>query len=683
MPTTLRGQEEANEACVDTVGEYGKRVKKRGRSAGLYLMSKMSGERMPASTMVRRSTCQLQTIYHQRIMRTISPSDGLGWLYAYVDWGGEWKIESGSGQSGLRIDVELNQLRTSFSNFAVLIGPDFIAHRVQKFRFTVNFVTECMSKNSFSPASGGMFGGRFRHHNRNYRYRRLCRLRTNTPSLIARYARKRRRPLRRKLDISSDTWGSQNIGNTRKRQKRDHTLSSSIGNSSISSNLGGSGIFSDALRAFEQNRELEAMVYCSEAFQNFGMQRQTQDLGEKTGNTKEEIEVLFGEVKPSFEPPLHKVPALNLRLSLLPALPGDLPALLRGLRILEQADPCVETFQMDGGEWVIGGAGELHLEVFEGFEGERYNKQGNRLLNSNSNNKLRNTSNRNNFKCSSEVVRLVDLPALRKERKHRDADEEKLWRNLAKRVCAFGPLGGERGDEGDEGTGDSESKTLPGPELNDGGTDAYDTRMGRQTILKFQLTQQISILSHISSLAQLATRQRPHSAEPATGIAYFLEKVEVNREKLAVEIVLKSVGLQRMLLVIQRSFVLGLRQLVLQMSSRLMDLGNSNSWIQLASLLVDGSPCGYGGTCSSGACRPGSILDIVKAWYSADLQIAIPVTVVGGIVIHLLLYVSITDVVIFVANSVIRLRVKLHSSMRHQRLSSNEFGSFGAKATAG
>ncbi|KAJ3897544.1 hypothetical protein F5879DRAFT_927758 [Lentinula edodes] len=136
MPTTLRGQEEANEACVDTVGEYGKRVKKRGRSAGLYFMSKMSGERMPASTMVRRSTCQLQTIYHQRIMRTISPSDGLGWLYAYVDWGGEWKI----GQSGLRIDVELNQLRTSFSNFAVLIGPDFIAHRVQKFRFTVNFV---------------------------------------------------------------------------------------------------------------------------------------------------------------------------------------------------------------------------------------------------------------------------------------------------------------------------------------------------------------------------------------------------------------------------------------------------------------------------------------------------------------------------------------------------------------
>ncbi|KAJ3897545.1 hypothetical protein F5879DRAFT_1076820 [Lentinula edodes] len=62
----------------------------------------------------------------------------------------------------------------------------------------------------------------------------------------------------------------------------------------------------------------------------------------------------------------HIVPPI-VRLSLLPALPGDLPALLRGLRILEQADPCVETFQMDGGEWVIGGAGELHLEPIVPF----------------------------------------------------------------------------------------------------------------------------------------------------------------------------------------------------------------------------------------------------------------------------------------------------------------------------
>ncbi|GAW05015.1 zinc metalloprotease [Lentinula edodes] len=140
----------------------------------------------------------------------------------------------------------------------------------------------------------------------------------------------------------------------------------------------------------------------------------------------------------------------------------------------------------------------------------------------------------------------------------------------------------------------------------------------------------------------------------------------------------KSVGLQRMLLVIQRSFVLGLHQLVLQMSSRLMDPNNSNSCIQLASLLVDGSPCGYGGTCSSGACRPGSILDIVKAWYSANLQIAIPVTVVGGIVILLLLYVSITAC----RRCYIRRKFRnapasktSEPSMRHQRLSSNNSAS--------
>ncbi|KAJ4471382.1 Metallo-peptidase family M12-domain-containing protein [Lentinula edodes] len=113
------------------------------------------------------------------------------------------------------------------------------------------------------------------------------------------------------------------------------------------------------------------------------------------------------------------------------------------------------------------------------------------------------------------------------------------------------------------------------------------------------------------------------------------------------------------------------------------DPNNSNSCIQLASLLVDGSPCGYGGTCSSGACRPGSILDIVKAWYSANLQIAIPVTVVGGIVILLLLYVSITAC----RRCYIRRKFRnspasktSQPSMRHQRLSSNNSASTALRA---
>lgn len=44
-------------------------------------------------------------------------------------------------------------------------------------------------------------------------------------------------------------------------------------------------------------------------------------------------------------------------------LVADMPQLVRGLKILSQADPCVETFQQHTGEHVILGAGELHLEV--------------------------------------------------------------------------------------------------------------------------------------------------------------------------------------------------------------------------------------------------------------------------------------------------------------------------------
>ncbi|KAJ3751090.1 Metallo-peptidase family M12-domain-containing protein [Lentinula detonsa] len=111
------------------------------------------------------------------------------------------------------------------------------------------------------------------------------------------------------------------------------------------------------------------------------------------------------------------------------------------------------------------------------------------------------------------------------------------------------------------------------------------------------------------------------------------------------------------------------------------DPTNSNSCIQLASLVVDGSPCGYGGTCSSGNCRPGSVLDIVKAWYSANLQIAIPVTVVGGIVILLLIYVSVTACRRCYVRRKLRnapmvgANVASGPSMRHQRLTSNDSAS--------
>lgn len=53
-----------------------------------------------------------------------------------------------------------------------------------------------------------------------------------------------------------------------------------------------------------------------------------------------------------------------VRVALEPAVPADLPKLVNGLKLLAQADPCVETFQQQTGEHVIMTAGELHLEVW-------------------------------------------------------------------------------------------------------------------------------------------------------------------------------------------------------------------------------------------------------------------------------------------------------------------------------
>ena len=52
-----------------------------------------------------------------------------------------------------------------------------------------------------------------------------------------------------------------------------------------------------------------------------------------------------------------------MRVSLEPVIPADLPKLVSGLKLLAQADPCVQTYQQQTGEHVIMTAGELHLEV--------------------------------------------------------------------------------------------------------------------------------------------------------------------------------------------------------------------------------------------------------------------------------------------------------------------------------
>ncbi|KAI0801740.1 P-loop containing nucleoside triphosphate hydrolase protein [Irpex lacteus] len=59
---------------------------------------------------------------------------------------------------------------------------------------------------------------------------------------------------------------------------------------------------------------------------------------------------------------VHRMAAPIVRVALEPELSADMPKLISGLKLLAQADPCVETFQQQTGEHVILTAGELHLE---------------------------------------------------------------------------------------------------------------------------------------------------------------------------------------------------------------------------------------------------------------------------------------------------------------------------------
>ncbi|GAA6006208.1 hypothetical protein JCM11491_002071 [Sporobolomyces phaffii] len=52
----------------------------------------------------------------------------------------------------------------------------------------------------------------------------------------------------------------------------------------------------------------------------------------------------------------------------------------------------------------------------------------------------------------------------------------------------------------------------------------------------------------------------------------------------------------------------------------------------------DGTSCGYGGRCSGGQCQSGNALDTAKSWYTDNLRISIPVTIVVGIIVLLILY---------------------------------------------
>lgn len=68
------------------------------------------------------------------------------------------------------------------------------------------------------------------------------------------------------------------------------------------------------------------------------------------------------------------------------------------------------------------------------------------------------------------------------------------------------------------------------------------------------------------------------------------------------------------------------------------DPTKSNQCVVLSSNLIDGSPCGYGGMCYSGKCKSGNVLNTAMSWYRQNLQIAIPVTVVVGLLVLAILF---------------------------------------------
>lgn len=51
-----------------------------------------------------------------------------------------------------------------------------------------------------------------------------------------------------------------------------------------------------------------------------------------------------------------------VRVAVEPKNPLDMPALTKGLRLLNQADSCVQVLVQATGEHVLGTAGEVHLE---------------------------------------------------------------------------------------------------------------------------------------------------------------------------------------------------------------------------------------------------------------------------------------------------------------------------------
>ncbi|KAK7056676.1 Cytoplasmic GTPase/eEF2-like protein (ribosomal biogenesis) [Paramarasmius palmivorus] len=283
-----------------------------------------------------------------------------------------------------------------------------------------------------------------------------------------------------------------------------------------------------------------------------------------------------------------------VRVALEPALPADLPKLLAGMKLLSQSDPCVETFQQQTGEHVIVTAGELHLERCLKDLRERFARveihvskpivpfretavKGTDMTPPKTAGAQRGTIKGTASQGIVEftirasplpksirdflVKNMMTLKKLQQERRGTETESEQVeelvnenrgdivqnpdvtpdqfwqslekvckeaggdWEKIVEHIWAFGPqkAGGcilidVRKDSGVQ----SLKRRLERSKVED--TDVHSDK----TVNEFD--------NHLETGFQLATFQGPLCAEPVEGLAYFVENLEINQERLDGEI---------------------------------------------------------------------------------------------------------------------------------------------------
>ncbi|TFY69537.1 hypothetical protein EVJ58_g334 [Rhodofomes roseus] len=260
-----------------------------------------------------------------------------------------------------------------------------------------------------------------------------------------------------------------------------------------------------------------------------------------------------------------------VRVALEPEVPADMPKLIRGMKLLSQADPCVETFQQQTGEHVILTAGELHLERCLRDLRERFAKvainpskpivpfretavkapvkftiraapvptQIVEFLQDNlatlKHMEVEQGSERGNMNGAGEdedhdaQSEVIKKPSIKPEEFWKELQQTCKevggeWGDVVDKIWAFGPHRVGRCmliDTRSVGQPNSLKRRQERGKVN-------DTNRDRDPLLR-------DFDNHLEAGFQLATFQGPLCAEPVEGLAYFVESVEVDREGIEQE----------------------------------------------------------------------------------------------------------------------------------------------------